>query len=291
MNEFDYHAPTSVEQAVELLSLDGTRPLAGGTDLIVQMRERRRVVKRIVDLKHLPTLTTVTAANDGWVEFGAALNATALSFHTQLSPYSSIVEASRMIGSHQIQNRASIGGNVCNASPSADAIPPLIALGADAVIVSAAGMRVEPVEALFLGPGKITLRRQELLVSFRLPPPDPDSASTYLRFTPRREMDIAVAGVGAMLQLASDGKIKNARLALSAVGPTPLRAPIAEARLRGEVPSTDLWAEAARLAAREAQPISDTRATAEYRRELVKTLTARALASCCTRSLARQEHA
>lgn len=281
MNEFEYGAPTTVDEAVALLGRGDARVLAGGTDLIVQMREGRRQVGRVVDLKRIAELTALVAEKDGSVRIGAALNVTAVAAHPAMARYPAVVESGRMIGSYQIQNRASIGGNVCNAAPSADAIPPLICLDARAAIAGPAGRREVPVETLFAGPGKTNLGAQEILVSIRLPPAPKRSAGRYLRFTPRREMDIAVAGAGVWLRLGADGAVDEARIALAAVAPTPIRAPGAERRLIGERPTAKLLEEAARLAARDARPISDTRGSAEYRRELVKVLTARALASCC----------
>lgn len=281
MNEFEFTAPTTVEDAVAALGTGDARVLAGGTDLIVQMREGRRRVGRVVDLKRIPETTALVEESDGGVTIGAALNVTAMAAHPAMARYPAVVESGRMIGSYQIQNRASIGGNVCNAAPSADAIPPLICLNARANIAGPSGRRQVPVEVLFTGPGKTKLGPQEILVSIRLPRPPDRSAGKYLRFTPRREMDIAVAGTGAWLSLGADGAVAEARIALAAVAPTPIRAPAAEQRLIGERPTAKLLDEAARLAARHIMPISDTRGSAAYRRELVKVLTARALAACC----------
>ncbi|MCC7048230.1 MAG: xanthine dehydrogenase family protein subunit M [Alphaproteobacteria bacterium] len=282
MNEFEYIAPATVEEAVAQLGA-GARALAGGTDLIVQMREGRRQVGRVVDLKRIAELNQVAAMPDGGVAIGAALNVTALAAHPAMAVYPALVESGRMIGSYQIQNRASIGGNVCNAAPSADAVPALICLDARAVVAGPGGRRDEPVQALFAGPGRTTLGPQDILVSLRLPAPAERSAAAYLRFTPRREMDIAVAGVGAWLRLDAKGAVAEARVALAAVGPTPIRAAQAERRMIGEKPSAKLVAEAAALAVRDARPISDTRGSAEYRRELVNTLAARAVAMCLAR--------
>lgn len=280
MNEFEFAAPTTVDEAVGLMGADA-RALAGGTDLLVQMREGRRRVGRVVDMKRIPELTSVTEQKDGSVTVGAALNVTAMAAHPAMRRYPSIVEAGRMIGSYQIQNRAGIGGNLCNASPSADAVPPLLCHGALAVIAGPSGRREVPVESLFVGPGKTTLAPQEILVCLRLPRPPERSAGKYIRFTPRREMDIAVAGSGTWIKLGPDGTIAEARVALAAVAPTPVRATAAEKRLIGERPTATLLDEAGQRAARDIKPISDTRGSAEYRRELVRVLTARALAACC----------
>ncbi|MBL8707410.1 MAG: xanthine dehydrogenase family protein subunit M [Rhodospirillales bacterium] len=280
MKEFEFSAPTTIAEAVALLA-GGARPLAGGTDLIVQMREGRRAVGHVVDVKRIPELTAVTPMPDGGISIGAALSVTRMAAHPALARYPAIVESGRMIGSYQIQNRASIGGNVCNAAPSADAIPALICLGAQAAIAGPQGRRTEPVEALFERPGRTRLAESELLLAIVLPPPPARSAAKYLRFTPRREMDIAVAGAGTWLRRDERGVVTEARVALASVAPTPIRAPLAERRLVGEIPSAALLDEAGILAAQDARPISDTRGSAGYRQELVRVLTRRALADCC----------
>ena len=281
VKEFEFSSPVSIDQAVTLMAGDGTHALAGGTDLIVQMREGRREVAHIVDLKRIPELNMIREEADGSLRIGAALNITAMAKHPAMSRYPAVVESGQMIGSYQIQNRASIGGNVCNASPSADAIPALICLGARATVAGPDGRREEPIETLFLKPGKIRLGPREILVAVTLPAVSARSAAKYLRFTPRREMDIAVAGAGAWLRLAADGAIAEARVSLASVAPTPIRAPQAERWLVGQTPNAKLLDEAGRLAAEGARPISDTRGSADYRRELVLVLTRRALAACC----------
>jgi CO/xanthine dehydrogenase FAD-binding subunit len=210
LKEFEFSAPTSMAEAIALLA-GGGRPLAGGTDLIVQMREGRRAVGHVVDVKRIPELTAVTAMPDGGVSIGAALSVTRMAAHPALACYPAIVESGRMIGSYQIQNRASIGGNVCNAAPSADAIPALICLGAQVAIAGPQGQRLEPVEALFERPGRTRLAQGELLVAIILPPPPARSAAKYLRFTPRREMDIAVAGAGVWLRQDERGVVAEPR--------------------------------------------------------------------------------
>ncbi|MBI3967236.1 MAG: xanthine dehydrogenase family protein subunit M [Chloroflexi bacterium] len=280
MYEFEYAAPTTVAEAVRLLGEADARPLAGGTDLIAQMKEGRRKPRRIVDLKRIPELTAVTTAN-GHVRIGAAASISAVAANSVVRErYPAVVEASQLIGSFQIQNRASIGGNVCNAAPSADAVPALLVSGARGLIVGPNGEREIDLPALFKGPGQTTLGPGELLAAVLLPPVAERSAAKYLRFIPRAEMDIAVAGAGAWIRLDANGTIAEARLALASVAPTPIRAPEAEAALVGQKPATNLLTEAGRLAARAARPISDTRGSKEYRIELVKVLTERALQGC-----------
>ena len=281
MQPLAYECPTTIEEAVAAFAPGDTRALAGGTDLIVQIREGRKSVGRVVDLKRIPELTAITQQPDGGFRIGAAANFNAIAAHAALTTaYPSVPNSGRLVGSLQVQNRASLGGNICNAAPSADAVPVVICLDARAEIAGPKGRREEPVEALFAGPGRNTLAPDEILVSILLPPVKRRSASCYLRFTPRREMDIAIAGAGVAIALGADGTIEDARITLAAVAPVPLRAPMAEKALRGEKPSHALFTNAGRIAAREAKPIGDTRGSVEYRRELVAVLTQRALMSC-----------
>jgi carbon-monoxide dehydrogenase medium subunit len=280
LQEFAYERPASVADAVAALRAADARALAGGTDLVPQMREGRRCAARVVDLKHIPEMTAIAVLADGGVSIGAAATATAVARHPAMASYPAVAESAQLIGGVQVQNRASLGGNVCNAAPSADGVPALICHGALAVIAGAGGTREMPLDTMFAGPGRTTLAPGELLVAIRLPPPAPRTAAAYLRFTPRREMDIAIAGAAAWLRLGDDGAIADARVALASVAPTPIRAPAAERVLLGQRPSEALFEEAGRCAAQDARPISDTRASADYRATLVAVLTARALSAC-----------
>jgi CO/xanthine dehydrogenase FAD-binding subunit len=282
LQAFEYLRPETVEAAVAALNESGARALAGGTDLVPQMREGRRNASRIVDLKHIGELTAITVRPDGGIAIGAAATATAVSRHAAIAAtYPAVASSVRLIGGVQVQNRASLGGNICNAAPSADAVPALLAHDARAVIASPQGRRESSLAELLHGPGRTSLSPGELLVSIVLPPHTPRSAAAYLRFTPRREMDIAIAGVAAWIALDAHGAIAAARIVLASVAPTAIRAPTAEAKLIGEQPTSALLTEAGRLAAQDARPISDTRGSADYRRTLVSVLTARALADGC----------
>jgi xanthine dehydrogenase FAD-binding subunit len=282
LQDFVYACPKTIEEAVALMGAGDARALAGGTDLIPQLREGRRRAASVVDLKHIPELTAVGPTPDGGVSIGAAANATEVSRHEAvLHGYPAIAESARLIGGVQVQNRASLGGNICNAAPSADAVPALICHEALALIAGGKGERKLPVEQLFKGPGRTALGAGEILVSIELPPPQTNAAAKYLRFTPRREMDIAIAGAGTWIRLAADGTIAEARIVLASVAPTPIHAPSAERCLAGRRPARALFEEAGRYAATDARPISDTRGSADYRRTLVAVLTARALADCC----------
>ena len=284
LREFVYSCPATLEEVVASMGQGDARALAGGTDLIPQLREGRRYAAAIIDVKRIAELTAISRSNGGGVAIGAAASATAVARHREIAVnYPAVAQAARLIGSVQIQNRASLGGNICNAAPSADAIPALICHAARALIAGHHGRRELDVEELFEAPGRTVLDARELLVSILLPPPPPRSAAQYLRFTPRREMDIAIAGVGAWIACDTHGAVASARIVLAAVAPTPLRAASAERRLLGERPTSALLQEVGRLAAADARPISDTRGSADYRRSLVRVLTARALADCCAR--------
>ncbi len=281
MQDLHYERPTTVAEAVRLAAAGGARVLAGGTDLIPQLREGRRTARVAIDLKHIPDLTRIEATSDGGWRIGAAASVGQLGAHAEFArAHPGLLGSARLIGSLQIQNRATLGGNLCNAAPSGDAVPLMIALDARAEIAGPDGSRSVAVAEVATGPGRSSLTTAEIVTAILLPPSAPRSAARYLRFTPRREMDIAVAGAGVTLALGADGRITNARVVLASVGPTPVIASNAAAALLGNAPSRALFAAAGTKAAHEAKPISDTRGSAEYRRELVAVLTRRALEAC-----------
>jgi CO/xanthine dehydrogenase FAD-binding subunit len=283
VQELHYDGPTTVQDAVAAMARGQARPLAGGTDLIVQLREGRRTAATIVDLKRIPELTEITRTADGGWRIGAATSVTRLGRHVDFAAeHHALLESARMIGCLQIQSRASLGGNLCNAAPSADAVPLLISLSAQATIAGPAGRRTVPVEEIATGPGQSCLQPGEILVAIRLPAQAGRWAAKYLRFTPRREMDIAIAGSGVWLHLDNNNNIIDAKITLASVAPTPLVATKAQTMLVGEPLSKERMAQAAEHAAGEARPISDTRGSADYRRQLVAVLTRRALAACAT---------
>lgn len=283
MHELGYERPGTCDEALGLLAREGARALAGGTDLIPQLSEGRRKVGLLVDIKHVPELREISPIAGGGWRVGAAVSVSQLARHAGfLADHARLVEAGQLIGSLQVQSRASLGGNLCNAAPSADAVPLLVALDAVAVVASAKATRRVPTETLATGPGRTRLEPDELLVALELPARAPRSAAKYLRFTPRREMDIAIAGAGVRFDLDMAGRIAVARVVLASVAPVPLRAAKTEALLVGQTPCATLFAAAGAEAAREAQPISDTRGSADYRRDLVAVLTRRALADCAS---------
>ncbi len=283
MQPFTYERPTTAEAAVARLAAGGARVLAGGTDLIPQLREGRRSARVVVDVKYIPELGSIGRTPDGGWRIGAAASVQALGGVVAFAAeHRALLDSARLIGSLQIQSRATLGGNLCNAAPSGDAVPLLVSLGAMAEIAGPRGRRTIAAERLAAGPGRTSLDAGELLVAVQLPPRTAGHAAKYLRFTPRREMDIAIAGSGVAIGVDDSGEIMSARITLASVAPVPLRAAKAEARLLGNRPNAALLLEAGQIAAGEAQPISDTRGSADYRRELVAVLTRRALEACCT---------
>lgn len=281
MKDIDYAAPKTIAEACSLLSERGdkARCLAGGTDIIVQVREHRRDVDVLVDIKNIPELTALAFDAKKGLVIGAATPCYRIyEDQTIAKAYPGLIDAASLVGGIQIQSRASLGGNLCNSSPAGDTIPPLIALEALCVIAGPKGKREVPVEKFCTGPGKNVLDRGEFLVSLRLPPPRPRSGAAYQRFIPRNEMDIAVVGVGAAVTL-DDKKAKctAARVALAAVAPTPLLVAEAGAALVGSDLGDTVLAKAASLAQAAARPISDMRGDADYRRHLVGVLVPRVL--------------
>lgn len=281
MQDFDYVAARSVEEVLSLLSQDGdqTRILSGGTDLLVQLREGRRTAQCIVDIKHLPEANVLAYDPLSGLRLGAAVPCYRICLDADIArAYPGLIDAVSLIGGTQIQGRASVGGNLCNASPAADTIPALIVHRAVCLIAGPGGRREVPVEDFCTAPGKTVLRPGEFLLEVRLPPAQEGFGASYLRFIPRNEMDIAVAGAGASVVLDGSGeRIVSARLALAAVAPTPLLVVQAGEYLAGKAVSSDVLAEAARLAREAARPITDMRGTIAQRKHLSGVLVRRAL--------------
>jgi CO/xanthine dehydrogenase FAD-binding subunit len=273
-----YTAPTSVEDAVRALAgASGTaKVLSGGTDLLVQLRSGRLKADLIVDTKKIPGISGIRAEGSGFV-IGAATTGAMIGEHEGLgAAWPGIVEAANLIGSTQIQGRASLAGNLCNASPAADSVPALIAARATCVVAGSNGRREVPVETIATGPGRTSLAPDEFIVEFRLPKRSARSADAYLRFIPRTEMDIAVVGAGVNLTLDPAGVCTEARLVLGAVAPTAVIVPDAEKALVGrKLDETALAAldQAARAACK---PIDDKRGTIVYRTKVAGVLARRA---------------
>lgn len=290
MKDFEYTAPQTLREAVKLLAEKGenARALAGGTDLIVQMRARRFQPDRVVDIKKISELNELTFSPRKGLRIGAAVPCYLIYDDAEITErFPGIIDAAMIIGGIQIQGRATLGGNLCNASPSADSIPILIAYGATAEIQGPDGKRKVPVEDFCTAPGRSVLQPGEILVCLQMPQTKNNSGAHYLRFIPRNEMDIAVVGVGAYVELGGRGKkqtFKTVRIALAAVGPTPIFAREAGAGLEGQPVNEESILVAAEAAKAAASPISDMRGPAEYRTHLVGVLTKRALIGAVKRA-------
>jgi carbon-monoxide dehydrogenase medium subunit len=293
LQEISYEVPTTVAEAVTMLKNHGAkaRPFVGGTDLLIQLRagvafghneefrgaEPKRRPEFIVDLKHIKELRQIKFDAKEGLRLGAAVSCIEIhESEVMRKHYPGLTEAAHLIGSLQIQNRASVGGNLCNGSPAADSTPALIALGAKAVIADGSSTREVAVEDFVLSPGRTVLKPGEILVEFLIPAPQPHSSDSYLRFIPRNEMDIAVVGVGTSLTLDGD-LVKAARIALGAVGPTPIFASKAGESLIGKTLDEAAIQEAARIAIETAKPIDDMRGTAEFRKHITGVLTRRTI--------------
>jgi aerobic carbon-monoxide dehydrogenase medium subunit len=282
LRAFEYHAPATLDEAISLLQRHGesARALAGGTDLVVQMKESATkflLPSHLVSLLRVPELRGIAFSDSEGLRIGAGATMTEVAESPAMRErYTAIAEGAALVGSIQTMNMATVGGNLCNAAPSADIAPPLIVFDAEAVIVGPSGRRSLPLEEYFLGPGKTALAPHELLAEVRVPVPSAGTGSAYARHTPRKQMDIAVVGVAVAITLAG-GRIERARVALGAVAPMPVRAGRAEAQLEGEPLSDECLARATDAAVEECSPISDVRGSAEFRRHIVRVTTERML--------------
>ena len=280
MHWIDFASPHSVREAVDLLNdADGSaRVLAGGTDLLVQLRGGRfDDVNVVVDGKNIPELNEITYDPEGGLTLGAAVPCYRIYGNAAISrAYPGLIDAATLIGGTQIQGRASFGGNLCNATPSGDTIPAMIAHSAVAHIEGPGGHRHVAVEDFCTGPGRNVLGRGEMLVSISFPAPSSGFGANYMRFIPRNEMDIAVAGAGTSVVL-DNGNIKSARVALASVAPTPLYVSAIGDAIAGKPANEETLAEAGQIAKDAAIPITDMRGTIEYRKHLCDVLTRRSL--------------
>jgi carbon-monoxide dehydrogenase medium subunit len=285
VKRFDYAAPRSLEDAIGLLAGNpGAMLLAGGTDLLVQLRGGRKSPSLVVDIKQVPELNQMHFDAGTGLTLGAAVPCYRIYQDRSVSrAYPALAEVAAIIGGTQIQGRASAGGNLCNAAPSADFAPILIALGAVCRIAGPVNTRSLPVEDFFAGPGRNVLQAGELLVALHVPPAAPHSGARYLRFIPRNEMDIAVAGAGVSVSL-ENGHFRTARIALAAVAPKPLHVAEAGAWLEGKPVNAESICAASEMAKAAAKPITDMRGTAEYRKHLCAVLTRRALEAAVNRA-------
>ncbi|MDE2888490.1 MAG: xanthine dehydrogenase family protein subunit M [Gemmatimonadota bacterium] len=288
MHAFDYVAPQSVDEAVAVLSENGSDAsmLAGGSDIIAQLKEGRRQVKVLVDVKKIPAANELSFDPSEGLTIGAGVSCCDIYENEDVaSNYPALVDSTELIGSIQIQGRATIGGNLCNASPAADTIPTLIVLGATARIAGPEGEREVAVEDFCTAPGQTVLQDGEFLVSLHFPPPAANSGAYFLRFIPRNEMDIAVVNAAASVVLnAEKNAFESARIAVGAVAPVPLFLPAAGAALAGSEVSDQSIEVAAEVARQSARPITDMRGTIEQRVHLAGVLTRRAVSGAVERA-------
>jgi CO/xanthine dehydrogenase FAD-binding subunit len=264
------------------------RVLSGGTDLLVQLRSGRAKPDLIVDIKKIPDMSGIRE-RDGAFVIGAATPGAVLGECEALrQAWPGVVEAANLIGSTQIQGRATLAGNLCNASPAADSVPALIAARATCVVAGANGRREAPVESIVTGPGRTSLSRDEFIVAFHLPKRPPRSADAYLRFIPRTEMDIAVVGAGISVTLDANGVCTDARVVLGAVAPTALLVADAAAALIGRALDATALDSLDQAAQRACKPIDDKRGTIEYRIKVAGVMARRAATIACERARERQ---
>ena len=278
---FDFYQPASLQEASRLLKENGPggRFLAGGTDLVIAMKEKGLVPKYIVDLKRIAGLSGIREQGDGSIAIGALTTMREIETLPVITKkYPFLSQSAAEVGSIQIRNRATVGGNMANATPSADVAPSLIALNATAKIVGANSDRTVPLEEFFRGPGQTVMASDEILTELTIPKTGPRLVGEYIKFSPREMMDLAYVGVAVAYNLGdSDKKCDGVRIVLGAVAPTPIRAKRAEAALEGQVLTDALAEKVGRIAAEEAKPISDVRSSADYRRAMVGAMTRRAL--------------
>lgn len=289
MGGFAYEAPTTLDAALALLAdkaqtQERTQLLAGGTDMLVQMRSLDPEPRCIIDVKRVPETAEIRVDAGGLV-LGSAVTAATITRHADIAArWPGLVEAIDLIGSTQIQGRASPGGNLCTASPAGDSIPIMIANGGVAHIASASGRREVPVEAFVTGVQRNCLAPGEMLVAIAFPDPGEHSGDAYLRFIPRTEMDIAVASAGVRVSVDGSGTIISARVGIGAVAPTALLVPAAGDALVGTTGDDAAMAALAEACSAAANPISDKRGTADYRRRIVGVLARRAAARALARA-------
>ena len=279
--------PATLTEALSHLAHEGDAgaALAGGTDLLLRIRRGGRKYRSVINLKFVPGLTGLTWDEQRGLTMGALTTFRTIEQDPHMRRhYHALVEAARVIAGVQLRNLATVGGNIGNASPSADSVPPLVALGATIEIASPSGMRVVPVESCITGPAKTALAPGEIFTTIHIPAPSMRSGNAFSRFSPRAAMDIGIASVAASVTLDTDGRCADCRIALGAVSPIPLRATASEGALRGEHITRALADLAGELAAAATKPISDIRGSASYRRAIVRTLTTRVIQQAAARA-------
>ena len=280
MARFEYLEPRSIDEALSMLSEHGekTRLVAGSTDFLVRWRTGVWRPESVVCMQHVPGLDYIRWNEEDGLSIGAMATVQAVEQNADArNRYPALVAGATSFAGVQVRNLATVGGNICNASPAGDTLPALLAYNAQCRIVGVSGQRWLPLDELFVGPGRTALEQGEILTEIRLPPHAANTGGLYIKHSPRGAMDISAVGVASVVSLADDGTGASARIALGAVAPTPLRAYGAEGRLVAQRLDDANIAEAARLAAQSCNPIADVRSGAGYRREMVQVLTERTL--------------
>ena len=275
MKNFEYFEPTTLAEASRLFAQEHAQLLAGGTDLVIGMKAYTETPQSVISLQNIPGLDDVTTYSDGSITIGAMTKVREVELSEDIQEHhTALAEGASEIGSIQIRNLATIGGNIAHASPAADTVASLLVADAQVGIASAEGERTVPIDELFTGPGQTVLKAGEIITQFRLP--NPASGSHYIKHKIREVMDLAFIGVASAINL-DNGTITDAKIGLAAVAPTPIRATEAENLLKGKEPTDELLQQAGEAAAAATSPISDLRCSAEHRKEMVDVLTRRTL--------------
>jgi carbon-monoxide dehydrogenase medium subunit len=280
MKPFQYFEPASVEEAISLSAKhkEEAKVIAGGTDLVVQMMRRMAKPQYIINMGAIPDLNYIDYDGEKGLKIGALTTIAALEKSPEIRQrHPVIAQAASTLGSIAIRNVATVGGNLCNAAPSADMAPPLLGLSATAKIVGPTGEKTVLLEDFFTGPGSTILGTGELLLEIQVPLSPPRTGGVYLKHATRKFMDLAIVGVAAVITLSSDEVCRDVKIVLGAVAPTPIRVQQAENAIKNKMINEEKIQECAMVAAEEASPISDVRASAEYRKEMVKVFTRNAV--------------
>jgi CO/xanthine dehydrogenase FAD-binding subunit len=281
MARFDYLEPRTLKQAISLLQRHGdqARIVAGSTDFLVRWRQGAWKPQCVINIQHISGLDRINYSPRNGLRLGALVTVQALENHPVVrEKYPALATGATSFAGVQVRNLATVGGNVCNASPAGDTLPALLVCNAQCRVAGPDGERWAPLEQFFVGPGRTILQPGEMLVELRLPPPLPDSGSLYIKHSPRGAMDIAAVGVASAVSLQDGGQVcRDVKIALGAVAPTPVRAYSAEDMLRGQTITPELIEAAAQEAQSQATPIDDVRATAVYRKAIVGVLAQRTL--------------
>ncbi len=281
MKSFEFFEPTTLAEASSLFAQKHAQLLAGGTDLVIGMKAYTETPETVISLQKIPGLDGITTDNDKSISIGAMTKVRQVELSEDIQQYhTALAEGASEIGSIQIRNLATIGGNIAHASPAADTVAGLLVADAQVDIASADGERSVPINELFTGPGQTVLKPGEIITQFRLL--HPASGSHYIKHKIREVMDLAFIGVASAVNM-QNGVIKEARIGLAAVAPTPIRATEAENLLSGKTPTPELLAQAGEAAAAATSPISDLRCSAEHRKEMVDVLTRRTLQNALDR--------